>query len=217
MYRNISRIVYNWIEEQKREGIETGTFVLDRLQISLQVASPYIQATATLGSYDPVEGRFYLNDLAAQKEFSESVNTLFNQKHKDDSDYRLQTYLQEYWMASVSNSGKQFEITLSNGSVIIVEREAVNLDTGTVWDWKVDSQFFSDGNYARMYLNRLIAEKLTGKRVIYRGKKPVPEICGIEGAACRSPGACNTMLCSNCPVAEKFFADRDGVELVYVI
>ena len=39
----------------------------------------------------------------------------------------------------------------------------------------------------------------------------------MNGAACRCPGKCNSMICTACPVAEKFFADRDGVELVYAI
>lgn len=39
----------------------------------------------------------------------------------------------------------------------------------------------------------------------------------ICGYACRFPGKCNSALCSDCPVAEAFFAERDGVELVYAI
>ena len=65
-------------------------------------------------------------------------------------------------------------------------------------------------------LKKLIEEKVTGLRIIYHPKQQAPDICGGgEGTACRRPGECNRMLCSKCPVAEKFFADRDGVTLVY--
>lgn len=60
----------------------------------------------------------------------------------------------------------------------------------------------------------LVAEKLTGKRIILHKKREKPDICGY---ACRFPGKCNSALCSDCPVAEAFFAERDGVELVYAI
>lgn len=58
------------------------------------------------------------------------------------------------------------------------------------------------------------AEKLTGKRILLHKKREKPDICGY---ACRFPGKCNSALCSDCPVAEAFFAERDGVELVYAI
>ena len=35
--------------------------------------------------------------------------------------------------------------------------------------------------------------------------------CGVEGRACRRQNACNSALCSHCPVAEEFFAKRDGI------
>lgn len=55
---------------------------------------------------------------------------------------------------------------------------------------------------------------LTGKRILLHKKREKPDICGY---ACRFPGKCNSALCSDCPVAEAFFAERDGVELVYAI
>lgn len=85
---------------------------------------------------------------------------------------------------------------------------------GNVWDWKVDSQVFDTDNYALNYLKKLVAEKLTGKRILLRKKREKPDICGY---ACRFPGECNRALCSECPVAEAFFAERDGVGLVYAI
>ena len=61
---------------------------------------------------------------------------------------------------------------------------------------------------------KLVAEKLTGKRILLHKKREKPDICGY---ACRFPGECNRALCSECPVAEAFFAERDGVGLVYAI
>ena len=110
---------------------------------------------------------------------------------------------------------KRWIIHLSNGKTIAVEKEPEY--NGQTWEWMIDGQVFSKDEYALDYLKRLVAEKLTGKRIIFHQKRKVPEICGIEGRACRHPSECNTMLCSNCPVAEKFFADRDGVELVYAV
>lgn len=104
---------------------------------------------------------------------------------------------------------------LSNGAEIQIEKDSLFHDSR--WDWKIGDQYFSHDEYARRYFLTLATEKLTGKRVIFHAKQPVPDICGINGAACRSKGACNTALCSHCPVAEKFFADRDGVELIYAV
>lgn len=106
-------------------------------------------------------------------------------------------------------------IHLSNGKQITVEEHPEY--NGTTWDWKVNTQFFEKDQYALNYLKQLISEKLTGKRIIYHAKKEVPNICGVDGRACRSPGQCNTALCSSCPVAEAFFAERDGVELIYAV
>lgn len=109
---------------------------------------------------------------------------------------------------------------LSNGKEIRVEKDAeyVN-ETGkkSTWMWKIDEQFFDKDEYALNYLKKLLVERLTGKRIILHSKRNAPDICGVDGCACRARGKCNTALCSYCPVAEKFFADRDGVELVYAI
>lgn len=222
MYRSISRTIYDWIRQQSKEEVSNATLMLDKLQVKLTFMTgddgkKKALATATLSSYEEIILGFDLNDQKTQKEFSDKVNDLFYQNFKDDFDFMMESYLTESLHASADGDGKHFKIVLSNGKSFSVEREAISEGSDVVWDWKIDTQYFNDGNYARTYLDRLIAEKLTGKRVIYREKKPVPEICGIEGAACRSPGKCNTMLCSNCPVAENFFADRDGVELVYAI
>lgn len=112
-------------------------------------------------------------------------------------------------------SEKQWMIHLSNGAEITVEKEPEY--NGSTWSWKIGEQYFSKDEYALDYLKRLVSEKLTGKRVIFHEKREVPCICGVDGAACRHPGECNTALCSDCPVAEKFFADRDGVELIYAV
>ena len=110
---------------------------------------------------------------------------------------------------------KIFIIHLSNGKEIRVEKEPEH--NGSIWGWKVDNQVFDREDYALSYLKKLVAEKLTGKRIIHHRKMEVPVICGVNGAACRSPGKCNLALCWGCPVAEKYFADRDGVELVYAV
>ena len=110
---------------------------------------------------------------------------------------------------------KRFVIHLSNGADIPVEKDLEY--NGSIWGWKIGNQIFSDEKSGRRYLERLVAENLTSKRIVLHAKGDVPEICGVNGAACRAPGECNRALCSRCPLAEKFFADRDGVELIYVV
>lgn len=106
-------------------------------------------------------------------------------------------------------------IHLSNGKTISVQQNVVH--NGRIWEWKIGDQLFSKEEYALKYLQRLITEKLTGVRIIFHAKRAAPVICGVDGRACRCPGKCNTNLCMDCPVAEKFFADRDGVELIYAV
>lgn len=110
---------------------------------------------------------------------------------------------------------KEWAIHLSNGKIIFVEKEVEH--NGSVWKWKIDTQFFDNEQYALNYLKQLVTEKLIGKRIIFHRKMEIPEICGVDGQCCWHPGKCNSMLCSGCPVAEKFFADRDGVELIYAV
>lgn len=108
-----------------------------------------------------------------------------------------------------------FEIRLVNGQTITVKKDVEY--NKSIWKWKVDTQIFSKNESAEIYLKKLIAEKLTGIRIINRKKGSIPEICGIEGKACRNPQKCNTMLCTYCPIAEQFFAEKDGVKLIYAI
>ena len=85
-------------------------------------------------------------------------------------------------------------------------------ETGTSrWKWLVDGQHFDSDKFAAKYLLRRIEEIRTGVRTFDHEKQAVPDICGVEGRACRHPNACNSALCSHCPVAEKFFAKRDGI------
>ena len=112
-------------------------------------------------------------------------------------------------------SDKVYIVHLSNGKEIRVEKEPEH--NGDTWAWRVDSQIFSRDDYALSYLKQIVMEKLTGKRIILHAKKEVPDICGVEGCACRAKGKCNTALCSFCPVAEQFEAERDGVELIYAV
>lgn len=132
----------------------------------------------------------------------------------------LEMYVTEsLYLNAEKISEKVFIIHLSNGKEIRVEKDAeyVSGTRITTWMWKVDDQFFDRDEWALGYLKRLLAEKLTGKRIILHSKRNAPDICGVDGCACRAPGECNRALCSYCPVAEKFFADRDGVELVYAV
>lgn len=110
---------------------------------------------------------------------------------------------------------KRYIVHLSNGKDIEVEKESRH--NGSTWAWRVNGMVFSKDDYAFDYLKELVHEKLTGKRIIYHSKREVPDICGVNGAACRAKGKCNTALCSHCPVAEQFWADRDGVELIYAV
>lgn len=116
-----------------------------------------------------------------------------------------------------------FYIPLINGKKIDIIKDAEHKDSDsygndriTIWKWKIDTQYFDKDEYAKSYLKTLITEKLTGIRTIYHAKKQIPDICGIAGKSCRQPNKCNTMLCLNCPIAEKFFADSDNVTLVYM-
>jgi len=106
-----------------------------------------------------------------------------------------------------------FYITLSNGITIDINKNPEY--NGNIWAWKIDTQVFSKDTYAEQYLKKLITEKLTGNRIIYHKKNEMPNICGVNGSACRNPNKCNSALCSHCPIAEQFFADRDNVNLIY--
>ena len=79
------------------------------------------------------------------------------------------------------------------------------------WKWLVDGQYFDSDKFAAKYLLRRIEEIRTGVRTFDHEKHAVPDICGVEGRACRHPNACNSALCNHCPVAEEFFAKRDGI------
>lgn len=79
------------------------------------------------------------------------------------------------------------------------------------WKWLVDGQYFDSDKFAAKYLLRRIEEIRTGVRTFDHEKQAVPDICGVEGRACRHPNSCNSALCSHCPVAEEFFAKRDGI------
>lgn len=104
---------------------------------------------------------------------------------------------------------------------IHVLKDAIYPETGSVWDWKVDGQLFSRDEWAAAYLVKLIAEKITGERIIDRERGKVPDICGCEEYvskySCRAKQrGYFTMLCSYCPIAEQMEADRDGVKLIYL-
>lgn len=114
-----------------------------------------------------------------------------------------------------AHNGNRYTVTLSTGSTIVVDEKPEY--NGNKFLWKVDTQYFTDDLWAAHYLEKLITEKLTGMRIILHKKGEVPDICGINGTACRSPQKCNSAICTSCPVAEAFFAKRDGVKLVYAV
>ena len=107
-----------------------------------------------------------------------------------------------------------FYMTLSNGVKINITKNPEH--NGSIWEWQINAQVFSKDSYAENYLKKIITEKLTGNRIIYHKEKQAPDICGVNGSACRHPKECNTAICSQCPVAERFFAKRDNVKLIYV-
>lgn len=113
---------------------------------------------------------------------------------------------ENHWVIADKEKGWSLEVVFN----------AVYPETGNVFAWKIDSQYFDKENWAAEYLTKIILEKNTGVRIIYGKQHHVPDICGIGGAACRHPNACNTALCLQCPVAEKFFAKKDNVVLKYV-
>lgn len=128
----------------------------------------------------------------------------------------LKTYITDSRYLNAEQTGeKTWTIHLSNGGEIEVEEAPVY--NGNIWAWKINGSIWSREDWALGYLKRIIAEKLTGKRILFHAKREVPDICGVNGAACRCKGECNSALCSWCPIAEKFFADRDGVELIYAV
>lgn len=105
----------------------------------------------------------------------------------------------------------------ANPWTIEVIKDAEHPETGTVWEWKVDGQYFDRDEWATKYLIKRIAEKVTHERIINRERGTVPIICGINGNCRAKHRGYFTILCSTCPVAEKMQADRDGVKLRYVI
>lgn len=103
---------------------------------------------------------------------------------------------------------------------IQIIKDAVYPDNGSVWEWKVDGQYFDRDESAAKYFIRLLAEKKTGMRVINRERGKVPDICGDEEYVTKYPCRAKergyfSMLCSDCPIAEQMQADRDGVILQY--
>ena len=124
-------------------------------------------------------------------------------------------YLEVYFRAAQIEPD-HYVVTLTNNVEIHVYKDAVYPATGLTWEWKVDTQYFCKEECALDYLRRLMTEKLTGTRVLYREQREAPDICAW-GKRCRHPGECNTALCSDCPVADEFFAARDGIKIIYAI
>jgi hypothetical protein len=187
------------------DGIISGDYIHDGYRSQRAGYDVYV---STNGSGE------YISDLGNRLEVNKADGTSVNIWIEEGVDAEV------LGVPAKQTTEKTFYAILSNGKRvdIIKDAEYENKDTDrvTVWPWKIDTQYFSKDEYAKAYLKTLIAEKLTGIRIIYHAKREVPDICGSEGRACRHPNKCNTMLCSSCPVAEKFFADRDKVTIVYM-
>lgn len=107
-----------------------------------------------------------------------------------------------------------FIVSLCNNTSIRIEKNVEY--NGNIWGYKIETQYFDREKDALYYLHNLIIEKMTGIRFILHVKREVPTICSTADG-CRHKGHCNTALCYDCPIAEQFFAERDGVSLVYPI
>lgn len=117
------------------------------------------------------------------------------------------------WSVRVKNAAKgdsNATRLISVASDVLYHAEGEASGTSR-WKWLVDGQYFDSDKFAAKYLLRRIEEIRTGVRTFDHEKQAVPDICGVEGRACRHPNACNSALCSHCPVAEEFFAKRDGI------
>jgi len=149
---------------------------------------------------------------------STGITEFWSDKHPDSryySDAEPERKAEVLGLYVVETKENHYRVDLSNGKKInIVKDPEYN---GSIWGWKIDTQIFSKDEYAKGYLKTLISEKLTGIRIIYHEEKQTPDICGVNGSACRNPNKCNTILCTHCPVAERHFAKLDGVQLVYAI
>ena len=80
----------------------------------------------------------------------------------------MKMYVEEY-LAAEQVAEDRYIIHLSNGKEIEVTEYPVH--NGNMWDWKIDSQVFDTDDYALNYLKKLVAEKLTGKRIILHKKR----------------------------------------------
>lgn len=119
------------------------------------------------------------------------------------------------YLNGIKDENGVYTITLSNGHKITAQRDVDH--NGIIWPWRICDQIFSSDERALEYLKILIAESLTGKRIIYRARGRVPDICGADGCACRAPGEYNRALCGSCPIADERCAALLGLELIYAV
>ena len=108
-----------------------------------------------------------------------------------------------------------YTIHLSNGSRITAKQNVEY--NGQIWAWQIGEQLFSEDRTALQFLKSYIAELLTHKRIIYRARGRIPDICGADGCACRAPGEYNRALCGACPIADEHHAAQLGLELIYAV
>ena len=107
-----------------------------------------------------------------------------------------------------------YKISLSNGEEIEIVRRPVF--KGITWAWKIAGQYFYDEAFAREYLQKYVAERLTGKRILMRARGKAPEICIANEKMCWYP-ECNIALCHDCPIQDDMEAEKDGVALIYAV
>ena len=222
MYRPIKSIILNWLMRENTK--DSASFLLDDIYIVTKLETdeygqnPYLTATALRYGIEVAKHRFRIEDQQAMLDFCAEVNDknmIFYQKNADEE---MINYLNTLPAVGPFDPKKDEKINtiikLSGNKTVSVERKYKDKD-GAEHPWRVEGTLFTDGYAAKEFLEQTIYEKLTGKRVILHKALNIPSICGKEGAACRNTDQ-NSALCSNCPVAEKAKADKDGVELVYL-
>ena len=224
--RSIQPSVSLWLEELALGNIEAAKFRIEDLNITAKLTydkygqNIMVQAAARYAGKEETSV-FGLHDHEKRKEFLDKANELFFEAVESKAEIEMLDFLGELPAKIETNRStgeKKFRVSLTTGSKddIIIRKNVVM--SGITFKWFVEDQAFSKSSYAKRYLKQLIIERVSGYRVLMRKRQSIPEICGVGGSACRAPNKCNTNLCSSCcPIAENFFATRDGVNIRYAI
>lgn len=203
------------------DSLIEGDYMKDE-SISQRTGYPVYVSTANNGEY--------ICDLNVRLEVNKadgtSINIWIEEDEKPDT---------EILGVQAKQTGENtYLVRLVNGKTFTVitdaehhDKDSYGNDRVTTWEFKVDTQYFSNFDYAYKYIHELITEKLTGNRIIYHARKEVPCICGGEeflkehendSWGCHAQKD-NTFSnnCSYCPIAEEIQAKRDGVTLIYML